>query len=503
MDTKAGLSHFINDLIALDNGKRQLPCGCALPKHHIESRFSRDACKEELKCEKCHFQLFKPSSATPLKWCQFPIQLGSDGLCVDREALIKILPRIDPSIAHAEHRKCDFCNQRFGLKKHLCGGHGKVEEIVKLPCDHLLGISCLEWRLDPDNSEMCDYCPKCEFRLFLRSPSEPPPPVQAPRTVAQVITLTDFLWALESPEVSQIDEEDRACSMCYEPYDGPPRTEFRLSRATPISDGISGNWPVKLVCSHIFCFECLETWLLEASSCPKCRFTLFQTRVSQGFVAGISDDEDNSDDGGDNGGSFNEQNHNEGGDDRLTDNQAEGNEMNDSEEAGNEVQLTSEGEDLNTPGATLEEQTQENDSRGESPTARVDSAMILAEHVQTVLDGHESDYDASVDTWLRRLKAVRKWREAEQTPMIERITAFYGEDPSTLTRNTSYSNQWPAAEASYSSALSWSVVDYTNRIMLMQRHGATSEDIDGYLEDVRRLRPHLIERAGPVVDRRR
>ncbi|CAJ0577429.1 unnamed protein product, partial [Mesorhabditis spiculigera] len=32
--------------------------------------------------------------------------------------------------------------------------------------------------------------------------------------------------------------------------------------------------PIKLICSHIFCEECVETWLEEKHTCPMCRTTL-------------------------------------------------------------------------------------------------------------------------------------------------------------------------------------------------------------------------------------
>ncbi|KAI9794195.1 MAG: hypothetical protein M1816_006120 [Peltula sp. TS41687] len=60
-------------------------------------------------------------------------------------------------------------------------------------------------------------------------------------------------------EIETLDEEDRSCSICMEPFGEPEPTEGKI------------EYPVRMPCGHVYGLTCLKTWLKEHCTCPSCR----------------------------------------------------------------------------------------------------------------------------------------------------------------------------------------------------------------------------------------
>ena len=80
-----------------------------------------------------------------------------------------------------------------------------------------------------------------------------------------------YLSLLPRPALGELDEDNRRCHICMEPYttDGP--TEY--TEDGEALDESKAEIPLRLPCKHILGSKCLLSWLspLENSNCPYCR----------------------------------------------------------------------------------------------------------------------------------------------------------------------------------------------------------------------------------------
>ena len=104
------------------------------------------------------------------KWWEFLVEIGAKYFFYNLSELIAFLPRADMAWILATSHTCEWCHDKFGQQKRWkCTGNSKVEDIIELPCGHVMSGEC-------EKNCVCGDMPRwllCNFRLVLQSPMVP------------------------------------------------------------------------------------------------------------------------------------------------------------------------------------------------------------------------------------------------------------------------------------------------------------------------------------------
>lgn len=75
---------------------------------------------------------------------------------------------------------------------------------------------------------------------------------------------------LTAVDPSDLNDDDKNCYICLNPYRSPSH----------VSDELFHEYPIRLPCGHIFGLNCILRWTLQSNTCPYCRAELFDTYAS-------------------------------------------------------------------------------------------------------------------------------------------------------------------------------------------------------------------------------
>lgn len=197
------------------------------------------------------------------------------------EELFRKLPRLSDVHMGLSGFHSDFRTQYFHLDMEdiVFEHHSLIPEADLEPCRERMLAHYqlrLEDRVSHDRaiSQMMPQVREaaCRLLLLLRPPAPIAPPYQE---------LIDRDGVFVKVPIESLPEHKRSCDICYEKYN--PETD----------DGEGHHTATRLLCGHVYGYECIRLWLAEQGSCPyRCDLPIDMRSDSESDSESDSDDDD-------------------------------------------------------------------------------------------------------------------------------------------------------------------------------------------------------------------